>query len=223
MLLLQTVSIFFNDMNNLYVIEHPLIKRDISILRDRSTSSEDFRIVLGRLTSLMVYEVTKDLRVNSSKLETPLEKTEGFVIADEVILVPVLRAGLGMLEAYLSFVPNAKVGHIGLYRDETTLKPVDYYAKFPPNLSRSVVILIDPMLATGGSASAAINYLKAREAKNIRLNCIVAAPEGVRLLERDHPDVRIFAAALDRELNANGYILPGLGDAGDRIFGTLKV
>ncbi len=207
-------------MKNLTVIEHPLIKRDISILRDKSTSSEDFRIVLRRLSSLMVYEVTKDLRVSSSSLDTPLEKTAGFSVADEVILVPVLRAGLGMLEAYLSFIPNAKVGHIGLYRDETTLKPVDYYAKFPPNLSESVVILIDPMLATGGSASAAINYLKSREAINIRLNCIVAAPEGVKLLERRHPEVRVFAAVLDRELNKNGYILPGLGDAGDRIFGT---
>jgi len=207
-------------MKNLNLIEHPLIKRDISILRDKFTTSEDFRIVLRRLASLMVYEVTKDLRVNSSLLETPLEKAKGFMIADEVILVPVLRAGLGMLEAYLSFIPNAKVGHIGLYRDEATLKPVDYYAKLPPNLSKSFVILIDPMLATGGSAVAAINYLKARDARNIRLNCIVAAPEGVKLLEKIHPEVNIYAAVLDRELNQSGYILPGLGDAGDRIFGT---
>jgi len=207
-------------MKNLIIVDHPLVRRDITILRDKSTSSEDFRIVLKRLASIMVYEVTKDLRLNSSLIETPLERTEGYSIADEVILVPVLRAGLGMLEAYLSFVPNAKVGHVGLYRDETTLKPVDYYAKFPPNLSKSVVILIDPMLATGGSASAAINYLKAREARNIRLNCIVAAPEGVKLLEKEHREVKIYAAVLDRELNSNGYILPGLGDAGDRIFGT---
>lgn len=208
-------------MKNIQVIEHPLIKRDISILRDKSTSSEDFRIVLKRLASLMVFEVTRDLRVASRQIETPLETTEGYTTADEVILVPVLRAGLGMVEAYLAFMPNARVGHIGLYRDEATLKPVDYYAKFPPNLSRSVVILIDPMLATGGSASAAISYLKKREAKNIRLNCVVAAPEGVALLEKEHPDVKIFAAVLDRELNKNGYIMPGLGDAGDRIFGTL--
>ncbi len=208
-------------MKNLHVIEHPLIKRDISILRDKSTASEDFRIVLKRLTSLMVYEVTRDLKLHSRALETPLEKTEGFTTADEVILVPVLRAGLGMVEAYLAFIPDAKVGHIGLYRDETTLKPVDYYAKFPPNLSNSVVILVDPMLATGGSASAAIRYLKDKEAKNIRLNCVVAAPEGVALLEKEHPDVRVFAAVLDRELNDRGYIVPGLGDAGDRIFGTV--
>lgn len=208
-------------MKNIQVIDHPLIKRDISILRDKRTSSEDFRIVLKRLASLMVFEVTKDLRVSSRAIDTPLEKTEGYVTADEVILVPVLRAGLGMVEAYLSFIPDARVGHIGLYRDETTLKPVDYYAKFPPNLSKSVVILIDPMLATGGSASAAIRYLKNREAKNIRLNCIVAAPEGVALLEKEHPDVRVFAAVLDRELNSSGYIVPGLGDAGDRIFGTI--
>lgn len=208
-------------MKNIHVIDHPLIKRDISILRDKRTSSEDFRIVLKRLASLMVFEVTRDLRVSSGSIETPLEKTEGYVTADEVILVPVLRAGLGMVEAYLAFIPDARVGHIGLYRDEATLKPVDYYAKFPPNLSKSVVILIDPMLATGGSASAAIRYLKNREAKNIRLNCVVAAPEGVALLEREHPDVKIFAAVLDRELNSSGYIVPGLGDAGDRIFGTI--
>lgn len=191
------------------------------MLRDKSTTSEDFRIVLRRLTSLMVFDVTKDLRLSSYKIETPLELTEGYATADEVILVPVLRAGLGMLEAYLSFIPNAKVGHIGLYRDEATLKPVDYYAKFPPNLSKSFVIVIDPMLATGGSAVAAIQYLKDREAANIRLSCIVAAPEGVALLEKAHPDVPVYAAVLDRELNKHGYILPGLGDAGDRIYGTL--
>ncbi len=168
----------------------------------------------------MVYEVTKDIRLDSHIVETPLEKTDGFTLADEVILVPVLRAGLGMLEAYLGLLPNAKVGHVGVYRDEATLKPVDYYAKFPPNLSQSVVILIDPMLATGGSASAAISYLEERDAKNIRLNCVVAAPEGVALLEKEHPKVRIYAAVLDRALNKSGYIVPGLGDAGDRIYGT---
>ena len=207
-------------MNNLHVIDHPLVKRDVSLLRAKSTTSEDFRIVLRRLTSIMVYEVTKDIRLDSHIIETPLEKTDGFTLADEVILVPVLRAGLGMLEAYLGLLPNAKVGHVGVYRDETTLKPVDYYAKFPPNLSHSVVILIDPMLATGGSASAAISYLEERDAKNIRLNCVVAAPEGVALLEKEHPNVRIYAAVLDRALNKNGYIVPGLGDAGDRIYGT---
>ncbi len=207
-------------MNNLHVIDHPLVKRDVSLLRAKSTTSEDFRIVLRRLTSIMVYEVTKDIRLDSHIIETPLEKTDGFTLADEVILVPVLRAGLGMLEAYLGLLPNAKVGHVGVYRDETTLKPVDYYAKFPPNLSHSVVILIDPMLATGGSASAAISYLEKRDAKNIRLNCVVAAPEGVALLEKEHPNVRIYAAVLDRALNKNGYIVPGLGDAGDRIYGT---
>ncbi|MCL5267727.1 MAG: uracil phosphoribosyltransferase [Bacteroidetes bacterium] len=207
-------------MKNLQVIDHPLVKRDVSLLRAKATTSEDFRIVMRRLTSIMVYEVTRDLRLASHSIETPLEKTDGFTLADEVILVPVLRAGLGMLEAYLSLLPNAKVGHVGVYRDETTLKPVDYYAKFPPNLSRSVVILIDPMLATGGSASAAISYLEERDAKNIRLNCVVAAPEGVALLEKEHPNVRIYAAVLDRALNKNGYIVPGLGDAGDRIYGT---
>ncbi len=208
-------------MKNIQVIEHPLIRRDISILRDKRTSSEDFRIVLKRLTSLMVFEVTRDLRSITREIETPLATTAGYVNADQVILVPVLRAGLGMVEAYLAFIPEARVGHIGLYRDETTLKPVDYYAKFPPNLSKSVVILVDPMLATGGSASAAISYLKKKEAVNIRRSCVVAAPEGVALLEKEHPDVKIFAAVLDDKLNENGYIVPGLGDAGDRIFGTL--
>ena len=208
-------------MKNIQVIDHPLIKRDISILRDRRTTSEDFRIVLRRLTSLMVFEVTRDLRMVTKAIETPLAKTEGYFGADQVILVPVLRAGLGMVEAYLSLIPDARVGHIGLYRDETTLKPVDYYAKFPPNISKSVVILVDPMLATGGSAAAAITYLKKKEAVNIRLSCVVAAPEGVSLLEKEHPDVKIYAAVLDERLNDNGYILPGLGDAGDRIFGTL--
>jgi uracil phosphoribosyltransferase len=208
-------------MKNIQVIDHPLIKRDISILRDKRTTSEDFRIVLRRLTSLMVFEVTRDLRMVTKAIETPLAKTEGYVGADQVILVPVLRAGLGMVEAYLSLIPDARVGHIGLYRDETTLKPVDYYAKFPPNISKSVVILVDPMLATGGSAAAAITYLKKKEAVNIRLSCVVAAPEGVSLLEKEHPDVKIYAAVLDERLNDKGYILPGLGDAGDRIFGTL--
>ncbi len=208
-------------MKNIHVIDHPLIKRDISILRDKRTSSEDFRIVLRRLTSLMVFEVTRDLRMVTREIETPLARTEGYVGADQVILVPVLRAGLGMVEAYLSLIPDARVGHIGLYRDETTLKPVDYYAKFPPNLSKSVVIVVDPMLATGGSASAALTYLKKKGAVDIRLSCVAAAPEGVSLLEKEHPDVRIYAAVLDQRLNESGYILPGLGDAGDRIFGTL--
>jgi uracil phosphoribosyltransferase (EC 2.4.2.9) len=207
-------------MRNLTIVDHPLLKRDLSLLRDKNTRSEEFRVALKRLAALMVYEVTKDFRTISYKIDTPLESTEGHKIAEEVILVPVLRAGLGMVDAFLQFLPDAKVGHIGLYRDETTLKPVDYYAKFPANLSESAVIVVDPMLATGGSAVAAMRYLKEKRARNIRLACVVAAPAGVELMYKEHPDVHIFCAVLDRELNKNGYILPGLGDAGDRIFGT---
>jgi uracil phosphoribosyltransferase len=168
----------------------------------------------------MAYEVTKDLPAKSFTLFTPLEKTRGIRLSENIVLVPVLRAGLGMVEGFMNFLPEAKVGHIGMYRDEETLKPVDYYSKFPRTLKRSLVFLIDPMLATGGSASAAITFMKEKKAKQIRLVCLVAAPEGVRRVSHDHPDVEIFTAAVDRQLNRRGYILPGLGDAGDRIFGT---
>jgi uracil phosphoribosyltransferase len=207
-------------MKNLTIVTHPLIQRDLSILRDRRSSSDQFRRTLSRIAALMAYEVTKDLQLESFVLTTPLEKTRGYRLSQELVLVPVLRAGLGMVEGFLNFLPEAKVGHIGLYRDEETLKPVDYYSKFPRTLKRSLVFLIDPMLATGGSASAAVRFMKAKQAKWIRLVCLVAAPEGVRRLAREHPDVAVYTASLDRRLNKRGYILPGLGDAGDRIFGT---
>jgi len=207
-------------MKNLSIITHPLIQRDLSILRDRRTSSDQFRQTLSRIAALMTYEVTKDLSLEYLTITTPLERTRGCRLSQELVLVPVLRAGLGMVEGFLNFLPEAKVGHIGLYRDEETLKPVDYYSKFPKTLKQSLVFLIDPMLATGGSASAAIRFMKEKEAKRIRLMCLVVAPEGVRRLTREHPDVAIYTAALDRQLNKRGYILPGLGDAGDRIFGT---
>ncbi len=207
-------------MKNLTIVAHPLIQRDLSILRDRRTSNDQFRRTLSRIAALMAYEVTKDLQLESFFLTTPLEKTRGQRLSQELVLVPVLRAGLGMVEGFLNFLPEAKVGHIGLYRDEETLKPVDYYSKFPKTLKRSLVFLIDPMLATGGSASAAVRFMKEKEAKWIRLVCLVAAPEGVRRLAREHPDVTVYTASLDRRLNKRGYILPGLGDAGDRIFGT---
>ena len=168
----------------------------------------------------MAYEVTKDLPVKSFTLITPLEKTVGTRLSEKIVLVPVLSSGLGMMEGFMDFLPEAKVGHIGIYRDEETLKPVDYYSKFPRTLKRSLVFLIDPMLATGGSASAAITFMKQKKAKQIRLVCLVAAPEGVRRINDDHPDVAIYTASVDRRLNRRGYILPGLGDAGDRIFGT---
>ncbi len=207
-------------MRNLRIVRHPLVARDLSVLRDRRTPPDKFRKVLSRVSALLAYEVTKDLPLTSYSLRTPLEKTKGFHLAREIVLVPVLRAGLGMIEGFLNFLPEAKVGHVGIYRNEETLDPVDYYSKFPRTLQGSLVLLLDPMLATGGSASSAVTFVKKKKARRIRLVCLVAAPEGVRRLKKDHPDVQIFTASLDRQLNRNGYILPGLGDAGDRIFGT---
>ncbi|MCS7230067.1 MAG: uracil phosphoribosyltransferase [Candidatus Kryptonium sp.] len=206
--------------NNLLVVNHPLIKRDLTYLRDKNTPSSVFRSILHRLTSLMAFEVTKDLELSSRDVETPLEVTQGHVLKDEVVLVPILRAGLGMVDAFLELIPEAKVGHIGLYRDEETLKPVDYYFKFPKNIDKSVVIILDPMLATGGSICAAISYLKERGANRIKVVSLIAAPEGINKLTTEHPDVQVYIAVLDRQLNQRGFILPGLGDAGDRIFGT---
>ncbi len=205
---------------NLFIINHPLIKRDLTYLRDKNTPSSIFRSVLKRLTSLMAFEVTKDLATSLKEVETPLEVTQGYELKDEVVLVPILRAGLGMVDAFLEILPEARVGHIGLYRDEETLKPVDYYFKFPKNLDKSVVIILDPMLATGGSICAAVLYLKERGAKKIKVVSLIAAPEGINKLTSEHPDVQIYIAVLDRQLNQKGFILPGLGDAGDRIFGT---
>lgn len=202
------------------IVNHPLIKRDLTYLRDRNTSSSTFRSILRRLTSLMAFEVTKDLELIGREVETPLEVTQGHVLKDEVVLVPILRAGLGMVDAFLDLIPEARVGHIGLYRDEETLKPVDYYFKFPKNLDRSIVIILDPMLATGGSICAAISYLKEKGATRIKVVSLIAAPEGINKLTTEHPDVQIYVAVLDRQLNQKGFILPGLGDAGDRIFGT---
>ena len=207
-------------MKNLSIISHPLVKRDLTLLRNATTPSNIFRSVLRRTASLMAYEVTKDLRLKSVTVRSPLERTEGFVVRDPIILIPILRAGLGLVGGFVEVIPDARVGHIGLYRDEETLKPVDYYLKFPKKLSGALSIVLDPMLATGGSAVAAVSYLKARGAKKIRFVSLVAAPAGVRLLSRAHSDVKIYTCALDRQLNAKGYILPGLGDAGDRIFGT---
>jgi uracil phosphoribosyltransferase len=207
-------------MKNLIVIDHPLIQRDLTILRNRKTPSRDFRAVLFHTASLMAYEVTRDLPTRKAALETPLERTKGVVLGRQVVLVPVLRAGLGFVGGFLEAVPDARVGHIGLYRDERTLKPIDYYFKVPRNLKSSFVLILDPMLATGGSGAAAISYLKKRGAREIVFVSLVAAPEGVRKIHAEHPRVKIYTCALDRELNSRGYILPGLGDAGDRLFGT---
>ncbi len=206
--------------HNLFLIDHPLIKRDLSVLRERKTDNHRFRTTLRRIATVMAFEVTRDLRLKSMKVRTPLEMTTGFVLADDIVIVPVLRAGLGLVDGFLDFLPEARVGHVGLYRNEETLEPVDYYSKFPRSLSRSIVLLLDPMLATGGSGSAAIAFLKAKGAKEIRFVTLLAAPEGIKRICADHPDVKVFSTVVDRQLNTHGYILPGLGDAGDRIFGT---
>lgn len=207
-------------MKNLILLQHPLVKRDLTILRDRRTPSNQFRAVLRRTASLMAYEVTRELKLRKVRISTPLERTSGSLVVDRIILVPILRAGLGLVGGFVEVLPDARVGHIGLYRDEETLTPVDYYLKLPKNLRHALVLVLDPMLATGGSGSAAVSFLKRKGAHRIRFVSLVAAPEGVRRLTRDHPDVKIYTCALDRRLNARGYILPGLGDAGDRMFGT---
>lgn len=207
-------------MSTLTVIDHPLVLRDLSILRDKNTPNHQFRNVLSRVAGMMAFEVTHNFGVQKYSIQTPLEKTSGVKLKEDIVIVPILRAGLGMVEGFMNVLPEARVGHVGLYRDEETLEPVDYYSKFPKTLSKSLVLLIDPMLATGGSAKAALTFLKNKGAKNIRFVCLVASPVGVKILQKNHPDVDIFCASVDRGLNNNGYILPGLGDAGDRVFGT---
>jgi uracil phosphoribosyltransferase len=209
-------------MKNLHIISHPLVKRDLTILRDKKTPSQSFRAVLRRTAAIMAYEVTRELTLKKISVHTPLEKTEGHLVSDSVILVPILRAGLGLVGGFVEVLPNARVGHIGMYRDEETLKPVDYYLKLPKKLGDALVLILDPMLATGGSAAAAVGVLKKKGASRISFVSLVAAPEGVRILQKTHPDVKIYTCALDRQLNNRGYILPGLGDAGDRIFGTAE-
>nr|BCX01648.1 MAG: uracil phosphoribosyltransferase [Bacteroidota bacterium] len=207
-------------MENLTIIQHALIQRNLTLLRDRRTPHGEFRRLLHQTASLLAYEVLRDLPVRAVEIETPLEPTVGYVLDTEVVVVPILRAGLGMVDGFVQYLPEARIGHLGIYRDEATHRPVDYYAKLPPGLERAWVIVIDPMLATGGSADDALSSLKARGARQLRFVCLVAAPEGVRRLADRHPDVRLYAAALDRELNRHAFILPGLGDAGDRVFGT---
>lgn len=206
---------------NLTVLGHPLIQHKLAILRDRRTPTKDFRDLVAEIAMLMAYELTKELPTEPVELETPLERTTGAKVAGKKLtLVPILRAGLGMVDGISRLVPSARVGHIGLYRNEETLEPVDYYFKAPSAGEQRDFFLLDPMLATGGSAVAACTSLKRAGARSLRFLCIVAAPPGVERMLRAHPDVPVYAAALDRQLNAKGYILPGLGDAGDRIFGT---
>lgn len=207
-------------MSNYIFLDHPLIKRDITILRDKNTSTEFFRSAVKRISNILAVEIAKSFHLMELDVETPLEKTRGYRVDQEIVLIPILRAGLGMVSGFIEVIPEAKVGHIGLKRDENTLIPIEYYYKTPTDISQSFVILLDPMLATGGSASEAVNYLKRKGAKQLAFSCLVAAPEGLKKISELHPDVKIFGAALDRQLNERGYILPGLGDAGDRTFGT---
>lgn len=208
-------------MSTLHVINHPLIQHKLTIMRDIRTSTKDFRELLEEISCLMGYEITRDLPLSDVEIETPLEKTIAKEVSGKKLaIVPILRAGLGMVDGLLSLVPVARVGHIGLYRDPESHLPVEYYCKLPPDIENRIVIVVDPMLATGGSASDALTMLKQRGCKTIKLMCLVSAPEGVEKVQADHPDVDIYTASVDRELNSHAYILPGLGDAGDRLFGT---
>ncbi|KUO69908.1 MAG: uracil phosphoribosyltransferase [Desulfosporosinus sp. BRH_c37] len=208
-------------MAKLQVLDHPLIQHKLSLIRDEKTGSKEFRELVEEVAMLMAYEVTRDFPLQEIEVKTPVALAKSKVLAGRKVgLVPILRAGLGMVDGMLRLIPAAKVGHVGLYRDPETLRPVEYYCKLPSDIEERDLIVIDPMLATGGSASAAIMFLKDRGAKNIKLMCLIAAPEGILAVQNAHPDVDIFVAAVDERLNDHGYIIPGLGDAGDRLFGT---
>ena len=207
--------------SQVHIINHPLIIHKLSIMRDKNTTVKDFRECAHEVGLLLGYEATKDLGLEEYEVETPICKTIGRRIERKVAIVPILRAGLGMVEALHDLIPAAKVGHIGLYRNEKTLQPVEYYCKLPTDIEERQVLVLDPMLATGGSAAAAIDFIKQRGAKRIKFVCIIAAPTGIEALRKAHPDVDVFCGSVDEKLNENGYIVPGLGDAGDRLFGTL--
>ena len=202
------------------ILNHPLITHKLTLMRNKDTKTKDFKQNLDEIAGLMAYEVCRDLPLKPITVETPVATCETYELQNDIVLIPILRAGLCLVNGINDLIPTAKVGFIGLYRDEKTLQPHEYFAKFPSNLKDAVNLVLDPMLATGGSANAAIDLIKARGAKNIKLVCLVGAPEGVEAVNRKHPDVDIYLAALDSHLNENGYIVPGLGDAGDRIFGT---
>jgi uracil phosphoribosyltransferase len=204
----------------LNLLKHPLITHKLTHLRKKETSTKEFRETLEEIAGLMAYEITRDLPLKNITVETPMGKCHTQELAKDVVLIPVLRAGLGMVDGISNLIPTARVGHIGMYRDHQTLEPKTYYSKFPDNLPDAIVLVLDPMLATGGSASAAISFIKEQGAQTIKLVCVVGAPQGVEKVMSDHPDVQIYLAGLDEKLNDIGYIVPGLGDAGDRLFGT---
>lgn len=202
------------------VVQHPLIQHKLTVMRDKNTGTKDFRDNLDEIGGLMVYEITRNLETKPIEIETPICKYTAQTLAKPIVVAPILRAGLGMVNGIVSLIPTAKIAHIGLYRDEETLEPHTYFEKYPKNVADATVIVVDPMLATGGSSAAAIDMVKKQGAKDVRLVCLVGAPEGVKFVQEKHPDVDIYLAALDEKLNEKGYIVPGLGDAGDRIFGT---
>ena len=208
-------------MSELHVFDHPLIQHKLSILRDKNTSVKEFREIVGEIAMLMCYEATRDLPLEEAEIETPVAPAKVKRLAGKKLaIIPILRAGLGMVDGMVAMIPSAKVGHIGLYRDPETLEPVEYYCKLPADISERDVIVVDPMFATGGSASAACTFLKQHGARHIKLMCILGAPPAWEKMQKDHPDVDVYVAAMDSHLNEHGYIVPGLGDAGDRIFGT---
>lgn len=208
-------------MGKVYIFDHPLIQHKLSLMRDKNTGAKEFRELLEEISMLMVYEVTRDLPTEEIDIETPLCMTKSRVLSGKKVgIIPILRAGLGMVDGVAKLMPAARIGHIGLYRDPATLQPVEYYCKLPADSENRELLLLDPMLATGGSASAAITFIKQRNCFNICLVNLIAAPEGIERIQRDHPDVNIYVAACDEKLNEHGYIVPGLGDAGDRLFGT---
>ncbi|KOS66571.1 uracil phosphoribosyltransferase [Lysinibacillus contaminans] len=208
-------------MSKVYVFDHPLIQHKLTYIRDKKTGTKEFRELVDEVATLMAFEITRDMPLEEIEIETPVTTAKTKVLSGKKLaIVPILRAGIGMVDGVLKLIPAAKVGHIGLYRDPATLKPVEYYAKLPADVEERDFIIVDPMLATGGSAIEAINSLKKRGAKSIKFMCLIAAPEGVKVIQEEHPDVDIYIAALDEKLDDHGYIVPGLGDAGDRLFGT---
>lgn len=208
-------------MSKVYVFDHPLIQHKLTYIRDKNTGTKEFRELVDEVATLMAFEITRDMPLEEIEIETPVTTAKTKVLSGKKLaIVPILRAGIGMVDGVLKLIPAAKVGHIGLYRDPATLKPVEYYAKLPADVEERDFIIVDPMLATGGSAVEAINSLKKRGAKSIKFMCLIAAPEGVKVIQEEHPDVDIYIASLDEKLDDHGYIVPGLGDAGDRLFGT---